>query len=315
MSDTPPLAVLPDGAWPVMLTPFHPDRSIDWDAVDDYASWLIDLGAAGLFTVALSGEMYDVTPAERHALLGRVAGVAERRVPVIASAIAASPEAIADECLALAAAGADAVVLITGLLATPEEPDSAWIEAVETVLARTGDLDLGVYECPLPYRRLLSLDALRWLAGTGRFVFLKDTCQRSDLHRARIAATAESRLKHFNAQACSLRASLAAGGHGSSGFVSNLYPELVAWLCAHHADAPEADVLAVQRALSVVEHAIDQRYPSSAKYLLAHSSRLRLAPISRWRHEPIGEPDGAPLVDLARFLETAGLPALDVARR
>ena len=40
-------STLPDGAWPVMLTPFHEDRSIDWDGLDAYTDWLIELGSAG----------------------------------------------------------------------------------------------------------------------------------------------------------------------------------------------------------------------------------------------------------------------------
>ena len=47
MSDS----TLPTGAWPVMLTPFNENRSIDWDALDAYTDWLIELGSAGLFAV------------------------------------------------------------------------------------------------------------------------------------------------------------------------------------------------------------------------------------------------------------------------
>ena len=46
---------LPDGAWPVMLTPFAADLSVDWDVLDRYTDWLIAHDAAGLFPVALSG--------------------------------------------------------------------------------------------------------------------------------------------------------------------------------------------------------------------------------------------------------------------
>ena len=60
----------PRGAWPVMLTPFHDDLSIDLEALDRYTDWLVEQGAAGLFPVALSGEMYDLTEEERLLVAG-----------------------------------------------------------------------------------------------------------------------------------------------------------------------------------------------------------------------------------------------------
>ena len=78
-------STLPTGAWPVMLTPFNENRSIDWVAVDDYTDWLIELGSAGLFAVALSSEMYDLSHDERLELSARVVERAAGRVPVVAS--------------------------------------------------------------------------------------------------------------------------------------------------------------------------------------------------------------------------------------
>ncbi|CAM3717526.1 dihydrodipicolinate synthase family protein [Occultella aeris] len=307
--------LLPDGAWPVMLTPFRADRSIDWDQVAAYADWLVELGSAGVFTVALSSEMYDLTPAERIALARRVVQTVDGRVPVIASAIGAGPDETAEAAAGLADAGVSAAVLVSPLLAAPDEDDTAWIRGAERILDRVPDLDFGVYECPVPYKRLLTLETVRWLSDTGRFTFYKDTSHRVDVMAARIEVLAGSPLRHYNAEISSLVESLRAGGAGFSGYAANIYPELVAWLCANHDTAPEADVATVQRILSVAEHSINSRYPSSAKFFLAHSSRLTMSSVSRWKPESIGGHDGQPLIDLARYLETAGLPALDSGRR
>lgn len=309
------MRVLPTGAWPVMLTPFHGDQTIDWEGVDAYTEWLIELGSAGLFTVALSSEMYELTSAERLALAGRVSTAAAGRVPVVASALGDGPEEIADVALALAGEGVDAIVLISSLLARPEQTDAELLAAVEVVMARTGPLDLGIYECPVPYQRLLSTAVLTELARTDRFVFYKDTCQDAVLMAQRIAAIQGSRLRHYNAQIASLLDTLRAGGHGFSGFAANVYPDLVAWLCAEHASAAEAEVVRTQQLLSIAEAAFGGRYPASAKYLLGESSRVAMSTAGRWRPETIGPAAARPLVDLARYLETAGLPGLEVSRR
>ena len=33
---------IPSGVWPVMLTPFNSDNSIDWAAFDELVDWYID---------------------------------------------------------------------------------------------------------------------------------------------------------------------------------------------------------------------------------------------------------------------------------
>ena len=84
---------LPDGAWPVMLTPFSADLSVDWDVLDRYTDWLIAHDAAGLFPVALSGEMYEMPEAERLEVARRVVDRAAGRVPVLASIAEAGTDA------------------------------------------------------------------------------------------------------------------------------------------------------------------------------------------------------------------------------
>ena len=37
-------------------------------------------------------------------------------------------------------------------------------------------VDIERYECPVPYHRLITAEMLAWCAGTGRFLFHKDTC-------------------------------------------------------------------------------------------------------------------------------------------
>lgn len=56
--------MIPDGVWPVMLTPFRANLTIDWEGLDRLIDWYVEAGVAGLFAVCLSGEMFDLDEQE-----------------------------------------------------------------------------------------------------------------------------------------------------------------------------------------------------------------------------------------------------------
>ncbi|WP_243075446.1 dihydrodipicolinate synthase family protein [Microbacterium sp. SS28] len=295
-------ATLPPGAWPVVLTPFREDLSIDVDAVDAYTDWLIELGAAGLFTVSLSSEMYDLSDDEQVALAARVVERAAGRVPVVATATASGEVARqADRVVEMSATGVSAVVLASSLVAPMDARDSEWRRTVEGIMDAAPGVDLGVYECPLPFKRLLPHETVGWLGETDRFTFFKDTSHSLPTMQRRLEALGDSRVSLYNAAIASLRDSVRLGAAGFSGYAANVYPELVDWLCRHAHD-DDADVETVQRVLTVTEHSINLRYPTSAKYLLDVSSRLSWRARSRWKPERIGDHEGEPLRQLARLI-------------
>ena len=203
----------PRGVWPVMLTPFAGDRSIDWPGVDALVEMYLAAGVAGLFAVAQSAEMFQLTEDERVALAARVVKRVGGRVPVVAGgAFAPTPERQVAMVRRLGDTGVAAVVLLTNQLADDGEGDDVWRARAEALLAATEGIDLGLYECPAPYKRILPADTLDRAAATGRFVFHKDTCLVGDQIAAKIAAVRGTRLRFFNAEMASLLASLEAGG-------------------------------------------------------------------------------------------------------
>jgi 4-hydroxy-tetrahydrodipicolinate synthase len=306
------MRTLPRGGWPVMLTPMRDDVSIDWDGVDAYTDWLIELGAAGLFTVALSSEMYDLSADERSALARRVVNRAAGRVPVVASSLGTGEvSAQADAAAAVAATGVDAVVLIPSLVASPDAPETAWIDSVAGIVDANPGVDFGIYECPLPFKRLPSVDAVRVLAASDRFTFYKDTSHDLAVMRARLEAMAGTRLQLYNAAIASLVPSIRLGAAGLSGYAANVYPELVDWLCRHALEEAD-DVVSVQRLLTIVEHSLNLRYPTSAKFFLDVSSRLDFRARSRWKPEHIGSHEGEPLRQLSDYVAALALERVGV---
>lgn len=299
---------LPDGVWPVMLTPFHEDRSIDWAGLDALTDWYIASGVAGLFSVCLSSEMYQLSPEERVQVAARVVKRANARVPVVAAG------AFGDSCRQQAAlakrladTGVAAVVLTVNQLAAEQESDAIWQTNVAALSDACGDIPLGLYECPVPYHRTLSPELLAWAARGGRFRFLKDTCCRRDQIDAKLAAIRGTSLRWFNAHCPSLLHSLRAGGHGYSGIAANFYPGLFVRLCAEFATCPEA-AERLQRFLTLADLTIRHRYPAAAKHYLGMLG-LPVGVACRVQVPPLTLPDDEALVLANLRAATAELAA------
>jgi 4-hydroxy-tetrahydrodipicolinate synthase len=295
----------PPGVWPVMLTPFLPDRSIDWTTVDALVELYVAAGAAGLFAVAQSAEMFQLTEEERVALAERVVRSAAGRVPVVAAgAFGPTPQRQAAMVHRLAATGVRAVVLLSNQLADDGESDEDWRARAEALLAATDGIDLGLYECPTPYKRILTPATLGWAASTGRFVFHKDTCLIGTQIRSKLAAVRGTRLRLFNAEMASLLESLQAGAYGFSGIAANYYPELTVWLCRHALDRPD-DSRRLHDLLTVAEQVVDTKYPTAAKRFLRQSGRVpAIGDVCRVQSVGFSEHDDRTLRSLDRLTAT-----------
>jgi len=253
-----------------MATPSTADNRVDLDAIPPFVEWLLARGVAGLFAVCQSSEMFYLSLRERLELARAVVRAAGGRVPVIASGhVAESARDQLEEGKMMADTGIDALVLLTNRFAAAGAPDAAWKRNLEAFLrAFPADIPLGFYECPFPYKRVLSAELARWCAATGRFAFLKDTCMSLELMKAKREATAASGFKIFNANSATLLESLKLGLAGFSGVMANFHPELYAWLCRRWRAEPER-AGRLQHFLGFASVVESRQYPVIAKHFLA----------------------------------------------
>lgn len=128
----------------------------------------------------------------------------------------------------MAEEGADAVIVISNHFCRSGEGDEIWLENCEKVLSQLDPaIDMGIYECPHPYKRLLSPQVLKYLADTGRFYFMKDTCCDADEIRRRLDILKGTSFGLYNANSATLLETLQAGAAGFSGVMANMHPEPV----------------------------------------------------------------------------------------
>lgn len=255
---------------PVMITPFNLKAQIDLEMVEHLIDFYLAAGVKGFFANCLSSEMYSISEDERLALTSHVVRYVNGRVPVVATG--SFGLTIKDKALftqKIYDTGVDSVIMITGHFANIDEPDSTLLQRFEELFSLTGNIPLGLYECPAPYKRIITPEILKTLLATNRLIYHKDNSCNVEQVRAKLAVTAGSRLEFYDAHTPNAVASMQMGAAGMSSISGNFYPEILVWLCNHVNDeSRQDDVRWIQSELQRVDPLIHVAYPLSAKYFL-----------------------------------------------
>ena len=291
----------PFGVWPVMLTPFTETGALDRPGCEALVDWYLAGRVTGIFTVCLSSEMFDLTPAERLELAELTVRRVSGRVPVVACA--GFGDTAEQRLREMADTGVDAVVLPLSVLFPEETSGELVAETLLRLPERLPGITLGLYECPVPYKRSISPELLGKLARDcgNRYRFLKDTCcDRVQLH-ARCAAAAGSGLAVYNANLTTLTDSLRNGCAGFSGIAANFFPDALAELgCAVTGDPGKADRM--QIVFNTLERNVEHRYPRGAKVFLRQQG-LPVTDFCRTPRPGLSAEEVEQSRDFGRFLE------------
>lgn len=268
---------------PVMITPFNLKAKVDLDVVSSLIDFYLAAGVKGFFANCLSSEMFSISEDERLELTRHVVEYVNGRVPVVATgSFGLTIEDKAEFTKKIYDTGIDAVILITGHFAKVDEGDDVLLHNFDKMFGLTGNIPLGLYECPAPYKRILSAEVFKTLLDTDRLVYHKDT----SIEPARVKAKLElvknnERLEFYDAHTPNALFSLQHGAKGMSSISGNFYPEIMTWMCNHANDPEELEnAVWLQSELTRVDPLIHQAYPMSAKYFLQKRG-LPIRPISR----------------------------------
>lgn len=257
---------------PVMITPFNLKAKVDFDAVSRLIDFYLAAGVKGFFANCLSSEMYSITEDERLELTRHIVRYVKGRVPVVATgSFGLTIEDKAEFAKRIYNTGVNAVILITGHYANVEDGDEVLLANFDKMLRLTGNIPLGLYECPAPYKRILPAGVFRKLLETERFIYHKDTTCDVEKIRAKLAVVPadDYRFEFYDAHTPNAMYSIQSGAKGMSAIAGNFYPEILVWLCnnANNIDK-QNDVKWLQSEISRVDPLIHQAYPLSAKYFL-----------------------------------------------
>lgn len=101
------------GSIVALVTPMHPDGSIDWDKLAGLINWHIDQGTAAIVPVGTTGESATVSVDEHCQIVEHTVAAVAGRVPVIAGTGANATDEAIHLTAAAKKAGADACLLVT----------------------------------------------------------------------------------------------------------------------------------------------------------------------------------------------------------
>ena len=255
---------------PVMITPFNLKAKVDLDAVSKLIDFYLAAGVMGFFANCLSSEMYSISEDERLELTAHIVRYVNGRAPVVATgSFGLTIEDKAEFTKKIYDTGIHAVILITGHYANVDDGDDILLRNFEKMFRITGHIPLGLYECPAPYKRIITPEIFKALIETDRLVYHKDTSIDLEKIKAKLEIAKNSHLEFYDAHTPNAMFSLQLGAKGMSSISGNFYPEILVWMC-NNATNPEKqeEVKWLQSEITRVDPLIHQAYPMSAKYFL-----------------------------------------------
>jgi 4-hydroxy-tetrahydrodipicolinate synthase len=262
--------------WPVPPVPFTQTNGIDEPALDELIEFYVRAGVDGLFVLAYSGEVFELTAAEQIAVCRRAIERAAGRLRIVAAGSFGNDlTSQIDQLNRLVDLGTDATIVLVSNL--PDE--NRILDDLLSIASRVSG-PLGLYECPMPRHRVLSPEEVAILSGTGRFVFLKETSRNRATFLAKLAAAKKSPLKLMQANWGKLAETIDEGCPGFCGIIANAFPELVNAYC-NNDSLSDVGREALHDILSTILGSMTERnYPATLKYVLQRRG-IRMETISR----------------------------------
>lgn len=252
-----------DGAFALLLTPFHADGAIDWNAYDRYVDWQLSHNPHGLFAVCGSSEMKWLTLDERLKLAQRAVDRAGD-VRVVATAnLEEDVDAHADEIKRMAETGVAAVVLV------PPQGMGHDLERFADYFAHLADrapCPVILYEWPLRTPHRIPAEIYAELVNAHGVVGIKDTTCTVEGIRAKIDAAPNSIV--YQANTPYLIEAVEMGARGIMAITSAAAADAVVqfWQAAKEQTPDRAQR---HQSLVFLDALLRFGYPATAKYLAA----------------------------------------------
>ena len=267
-----------NGIYPTMIVAYTPEGEIDYPAMEKLIEWYIEKGVHGIFALCQSTEIAFLSLEERLKLGKFVMDKVGGRVPVVMSGVTADTlEGQIEEALKIAELKPAALVLLSNRIDNDEQ--YTLTEKIQILLDKLPkDMPLGIYEIPVPYKRLITDEELKFMANSGRFAFIKDTCCDVETMRRRAELVEGLDFGLFNANAATILDTIRFGYAGFSGIMANIHPELYVWLFENKNHPLAYRIIHYIAMTSVIEA---RCYPIIAKRYLRQYEGLPITDVCR----------------------------------
>ena len=286
---------VPDGVWPILLTPYTEHNQIDKPGIDSLLDFYKQVGVDGVLALGQASEVLLLNNDERF-LVAECVAKHSQHLPIVT--VGNFGDTLDEQAISLnrvVAMGTPVVVVALSLLPSAEAMDEQLLE-----LAAKVNGPLGIYELPEPEHRLLTPEQVTRIAQAGRFIFMKDTCRQVEPFSAKVKAAAGTPLKLFQANLKVLPPSMDVGGCGFCGWMPIIAPELCKQVVSH-AIPKDIRQKAHDKLMDFQAAMVAQGFPSSGKYLLTKRG-VKIETSSRAAAAQIFSAEGAKILD--NYIET-----------
>lgn len=211
----------PYGINAAIVTPMHPDESINLEELSRQVHRSVAAGIHGVFCLGTNGEFYALTTAERVEVMEAVVKTVAGRVPVLAMVGAISTRETVELASAAERIGVDALSVITPYFVPATQTE---MEEHYRAVAAAVKLPVLIYNIPMRTGNHITPETVATLASVPNIVGIKDSSGDLEKLRAYIAAAPPS----FTVLAGNdslILPGLRAGAKGAIAGMANIVPE------------------------------------------------------------------------------------------
>lgn len=278
------------GSLVAIVTPMHPDGSLDLDGFKALIDWHIAEGTDGLVAVGTTGESPTVNVEEHCTLIRTAVEHAAGRIAIIAGTGGNSTTEAIELTRFAKSVGADAALSVVPYY---NRPSQEGIYQHFRTIAETVDLPLMLYNVPGRTVADASNATVLRLAEVPNIIGIKDAT--GDIGRgAALIAAAPPGFAVYSGDDPTAVALMLLGGQGNISVTANVAPRAMAELCkaALAADARAArewhfKTLPLHKALFLEANPVPVKWALHAMGRIHSGIRLPLVSLSSAFHEPL----------------------------
>jgi 4-hydroxy-tetrahydrodipicolinate synthase len=278
------------GSIVAIITPMHPDGSLDFTGFRALLDWHIAEGTDAIVVVGTSGESATVSVNEHCELIRVAVEHAAGRIPIIAGTGGNSTSEAIELTRFAKDVGANAALSVVPYY---NRPTQEGLYRHFKTIAETVDLPLILYNVPARTAADLSNDTALRLAQVSGIAGIKDAT--GDIGRgAALIARAPAHFAVYSGDDPSAVALMLLGGRGNVSVSANVAPRAMHELCraALDGDVKTArelhfKTLPLHTMLFVEANPIPAKWALSAMGRISSGIRLPLVPLSSHFHEPV----------------------------
>ncbi len=280
------------GSMVAVVTPMTEAGEIDLQAWEGLLQWHTQQGTDAIVVVGTTGESPTVTLAEAGELVRRAVMVLGDRVPVIAGTGTNSTAGTIERTRALAAAGAQAALVVTPYY---NKPTQEGLYQHFRAVADASPIPLILYNVPSRTGVDLLPDTVARLALHPRILGVKEST--GSLARVEeLVARCGKDLEIYSGEDPIAVQSIAAGARGLISVTANVAPALVHEMCTHalagrleQAEAIDDRLQGLHRALFTESNPIPVKWAVAELGHIPGGLRLPLTPLSPQHHAVVRE--------------------------